>query len=50
MKVGDLWRSRYDDAMKENEQLKDKNKILTNQLICTISILLILVVYEITIK
>lgn len=47
MRVDDLWRNRYDALLKENEQLKDKNKRLTNQLICTIGVVLITLISEI---
>jgi len=47
MKIGNLWRSRYDDAMKENKILKERNKILVNQLITTIGVVIIMFIYYI---
>lgn len=45
MKVGNLWRNRYDDAMKENKKLKERNKVLVNQLITTIGVVVIMFIY-----
>lgn len=47
MRVGELWRLRYEDVLRENEKLKDKNKKLTNQLVATIGVILIMFIYEI---
>lgn len=47
MRVNDLWRRKYDDALIEIERLKVKNTKLTNQLICTIGVVLITWISEI---
>jgi hypothetical protein len=47
MKVGNLWRSRYDDAMKENKILKNENRYLKGQLITTIGVVVIMFIYYI---
>lgn len=47
MKVGNLWRSRYDELLKENIKLKERNKILTSQLIATIVFAFVAIIYGI---
>jgi hypothetical protein len=47
MKVGNLWRMRYDALLIENEKLKKDNLYLKGQLTITIIALVISIIYSI---
>jgi hypothetical protein len=45
MKASNLWRIRYDELLINHEKLKEQNKVLKNQLISTVSIFIVSIIY-----
>jgi len=51
MKVGELWRKRYDEALKEKQKLEERVNTLTYRLYATVGYALLLsILYIIKIK
>ena len=46
MRVSDLWRNKYDALLKENIKLRERNILLSKQLVGTIVALIVSVIYS----
>lgn len=47
MKVGNLWRMKYDALLKENKRLKNDNDYLKSHLFTTIGVVIVMFIYSI---